>query len=33
MIDSLFLYNLYIIIMECLRMFHGVEQNSAQEQF
>jgi hypothetical protein len=33
MIDGLFLCNLYIITMECLRMFYGVEQNSAQEQF
>jgi hypothetical protein len=33
MIDDLFLYNLYIITMEGLRMFYGMEQNSAQERF
>jgi hypothetical protein len=26
MIDGLFLYNLYIITMECFRMFYGVKQ-------
>jgi hypothetical protein len=33
MIDGLFLYSVYIITMECLRMFYGVEQNLAKEQF
>jgi hypothetical protein len=33
MIDGLFFYNLYIITMGRLRMFYGMEQNSAQEQF
>jgi hypothetical protein len=33
MIDTLFLYNLYIITMERLRIFYGMEQNLAQEPF